>query len=50
MRKLALWMTALIFLVSACVPALASVGDRVLMHESSLADVGTMYVEDVLPC
>lgn len=50
MRKLILWMTALILLVTACVPAFASVGDRVLMHESSLADVGTMYVEDVLPC
>ncbi|MBP5729103.1 MAG: extracellular solute-binding protein, partial [Clostridia bacterium] len=50
MRKLALWMTVLIFPVSACVPAFASTGDRVLMHDSSLADVGTMFVEDVLPC
>ena len=50
MRKLALWMTALILLVSACVPAVASTGDRVLMHESRLADVGTTSVEDVLPC
>ena len=34
MRKPALWVTALILLVSACVPAFASTGDRVLMHES----------------
>ena len=50
MRKPALWVTALILLVSACVPAFASTGDRVLMHESRLADTETMWVEDVLPC
>ena len=50
MKKLALWMTALVILTMTCLPAFASVGDRVLMHESMLADFGTMTVEDVLPC
>ena len=48
MKKLVLWMTALVILVSACVPAFASEGDRVLFRVSSDGSSETR-IQNLLP-
>ena len=49
MKKPALWITALLLLVLTCVPAFASVGDRVLFRASSdgYSETGIL---NLLPC
>ncbi|MBR5959464.1 MAG: carbohydrate ABC transporter substrate-binding protein [Clostridia bacterium] len=47
-KKLILWILSLILCVTACAPAFASTGDRVLMRRSDNDD-DSFYVRNVLP-
>ena len=49
-KRFILGLMALILCVTACAPAFASTGDRILMHQSTVDGYGLKYVESVLPC
>ncbi len=49
-KRFILGLMAVILCVTACVPAFASTGDRILMHQSTVDGYGLKYVESVLPC
>ena len=49
-KRFILAVMALILCVMICAPAFASVGDRILMHETTLDGYLDMTVQTVLPC
>ena len=49
-KRFILGLIAVILCVTACAPAFASTGDRILMHQSTVDGYGLKYVESVLPC
>ena len=48
-KKLVLWFLSLILCITACAPAFASTGDRVLVHRSNTDESIYFYIESVFP-
>ena len=48
-KKLILWALSLILCMTACAPAFASTGDRVLLHRSNVDGDSNLYIRTAFP-